>query len=412
MIFLNNQLKLTKKTKIVYFAEIFPSKSETWVHNEIKELVNLGCTVQVYATHPKPELIPDEHHPLYAMTQFLDKCKFNLNSIYRVLKNKAFIYQVSKGLLFDCNSWRHRAQVSRDILYIMRFLPELDAFNPDIVVSHFAGTRTNLALFYHFLSETPFIFKMHAADVFNRTALFTLKVNRASSCLTISNYNIRYIKNNYPDINYQSFEKHCCGINLDEFDFLVKTKHQATAHILAVGRLVPMKGFKYLIEASHLLFKKGVNFQVIIIGDGPEKTSLEQLISAYELHDVVKLAGYHPPSTILKTLFESDLFVLPCVWDTFAKTQDGIPVALMEAMAVGVPVVSTFTSGIPELINDEVNGFLATPNNAKSLSDKLEKCLSLDEKSRNQMLYNARETIIKKHNIKTLTQELMKKHFV
>ena len=409
---MNNQLMSTKKTKIVYFAEIFPSKSETWVHNEINELVNLGCTVQVFATHPKPELIPDEHHALYSMTQFLDKYKLNMISIFRVMMNKELICQVSKGLLFDCNSWRLRAQVLRDILYIMRFLPALDAFSPDIVVSHFAGTRTNLTLLYNFISETPFIFKMHAADVFNRTALFNLKVNRATNCLTISDYNISYIKHNYPDINYQRFEKHSCGINLDEFDFLPKTKHQTTSHILAVGRLVPMKGFKYLIEASHLLLNKGVDFQVIIIGDGPEKNSLEQLISNYGLHSIVKLAGYHPPSTIRKTLLESDLFVLPCVWDTFAKSQDGIPVALMEAMAVGVPVVSTLTSGIPELISDGVNGFIATPNNAKSLSDKLEQSLRLDEKSRNLMLRHARETIIKRHNIKILTQELMQKYFI
>ncbi len=401
------QIKDKQTLNVVFFAEIFPSKSETWVHNEINELKRLGCNVRVFATYPKPENLPEEHLELAETTTYLRHQRFTFENIIVLASHSKFLFKLLKGLLTDCVGLRHRAQVIRDLLYIIRFLPALSIFKPDIVISHFAGTRTNLALYYHFLSNTPFIFKMHAADVFNRPALFRLKSEKAMNCLTISEYNIKFIQNRDLDIDIQRFQKHTCGINVDEFSFLPERPKQEIPCITTVGRLVPMKGFNYLIQASHLLLEKGIKFRVVIIGDGPERNSLEKLVNELSLVGIVELAGYQPPSKIRQTLIESDIFVLPAVWDSVAGTQDGIPVALMEAMAMGVPVVSTKTSGIPELICDEVNGLLAEPANSDSLSAKLHQCLMLDQGTMNTMRRMARETIVNNHDIQKLTGHLL-----
>ena len=176
-------------------------------------------------------------------------------------------------------------------------------------------------------------------------------------------------------------------------------------NILAVGRLVKKKGFIVLLDALKILKKQGApSFICNIIGDGEEKTRLEAAISSHGLEEVVHLLGAKKQEEVLAHMSKVDVFVLPCVAEANGS-MDGIPVALMEAMAKGLPVISTTLSGIPELI-DNGAGMLVPPEDADALADALSKLagMSLNEKS--QMGKRARQIVLHRFNISKEAKKL------
>lgn len=394
--------------RIVYFAEIFPSKSETWVHHEIMALQGLGCTVQVFATHPKPRSVPAQLAHFVDITTYLPELQWEWRHSLRAMIDRHVLVPVLSGLSTDCRGFRRKAQVLRDLIYAARFAPSMLRFRPNLLVAHFAGTRTNLALFLSLYSRIPFVFKMHASDVFNRVALFRLKTTKAARIFTISDYNIKFISSRYPDIDTARFERHACGIPLSEYPFQPVRLKSGMPTILAVGRLVRMKGFDVLLRASSIMVKQGLTHRVVILGDGPERDRLEELVWKLGLGEVVELRGYASPSEVRRIVQSAAMFVLPAVWDRSAGTMDGVPVALMEAMAMGVQVISTTTSGIPELITDGVSGLLASPNDPEDLARKIMHGLNMSMAERQIMLQSARRKIEEEHDVHTLTWSLLR----
>ena len=391
--------------KIAYFAEIFPSTSETWVHHEISQLIELGCDVRVFATHARPTTIAPELVKFCEITTYLPEIKKSLIKVLRVFCSPTIIKNVLVGVITDCHSNRQKLQVLRDIALTGVFLKHLAAYRPQFILAHFGATRANLALICSMLSGTPFGIKFHAADVFSRVALLRLKVKRAAKLMTISKFNVEFMRRQYPDIDVSRFQIHKCGIPIEEYQFQPKCNSRNPIVIMSVGRLVPVKGFAVLLRASRWLLEKGFSHKVKIYGDGPERKRLEQLIKAMSLEETVDLMGYVSPVNLRAALLGSDLFVLASVFDPIEK-MEGTPVSLMEAMAVGVPVISTNIGGIPELIEHGVNGYLCGPYDAVSLSQAILTCHRMNENDRRQMLLAARMKIEIDHDVRKLTTVL------
>jgi glycosyltransferase involved in cell wall biosynthesis len=143
--------------------------------------------------------------------------------------------------------------------------------------------------------------------------------------------------------------------------------------LLGVGRLDPIKGFDVLIEALALLAGRGMQFRCRIIGEGSERAALAARIARHGLADRVELAGARGQVEVQAALHEATIFALPCVVGADGN-RDGIPVAMMEAMAAGLPVVSTRVSGIPELIG-EGEGLLVAERDPAALADALARLL-------------------------------------
>ena len=398
---------MNRPLRIAYFAEFFPSQSETWVHHEIEALLSLGCHVQVFATKPRPECIAPELQHFCGLTTYLRDIKpIFARKVKRIVSIRLISFFI-RGILGDARGFRRKLQMSRDLLFIARFYDEISRFAPDLTYAHFAGTRTNLAFYFYLLTSTPYIIKMHAGDVFERVALLKMKTNLALLVITISEYNVRFIREHYPDVDSAKIIIHRCGIPMEAFTFEPFKPGDGPPVIVSVGRLVKMKGFDLLIEASRRLLDNGIDHRVFILGDGPEKSRLEEQVHELVLDDQVQLLGYCAPELVKTMLKSAAAFVLPARWDKATKAQDGIPVALMEAMAKGVPVVSTYTSGIPELVVDGVTGYLAKPDDPQSLASALRRCLETKGDEQEQMLVAARTKIEQDYDIKILTAELL-----
>jgi glycosyltransferase involved in cell wall biosynthesis len=141
-----------------------------------------------------------------------------------------------------------------------------------------------------------------------------------------------------------------------------------------VGRLDEIKGFRYLVDACRTLAQRGHNFTCYIIGDGPLRHALTKRISELGLDQRVRLCGAIKQEEVRRYLYGATAFVLPSI-RTARGDMDGIPVALMEAMAAGTPVVSTTVSGIPELVENGVTGLLVPPADSPALADCIERLL-------------------------------------
>jgi len=140
--------------------------------------------------------------------------------------------------------------------------------------------------------------------------------------------------------------------------------------LLSVGRLTEKKGFPYLVSACRGLKDRGYDFSCHIVGEGPLRQQIETQIALLELEDTITLCGAIPHRDVIKEYEQATLFVLPCITARDGD-RDGIPNVLIEAMAMQLPVVSTRHSGIPELVEDRVSGWLVPPNNEDALTDTL-----------------------------------------
>jgi glycosyltransferase involved in cell wall biosynthesis len=176
--------------------------------------------------------------------------------------------------------------------------------------------------------------------------------------------------------------------------------------ILAVGQLKMRKGFLDLIEACKQLRDYEIDFQCEIIGSGPLFSTLNGKILEYSLEDKVKLCGALPNELVMEKYKKASLFVLPCKI-TDNGDVDGIPNVLLESMAMNVPVISSRISAIPELITDQKNGVLVTPDNPEELFEVIVSLINSPDK-RNNLGREGRKTIFADFNIESNIEKLAK----
>lgn len=172
----------------------------------------------------------------------------------------------------------------------------------------------------------------------------------------------------------EKIQVHRMGVDLDSFRYVSPAGSAGVQsrplRVVSVARLVEKKGVRYLCEAVAQLVKRGVPVELDVIGDGPLQAELETLVAEQAMERHIRIRGRRDKAYVQAALRDADIFALPSVTAADGD-QEGIPVSLMEAMASGVPCLSTVHSGIPELIEDGVSGWLVPERDAEALADKL-----------------------------------------
>src|SRR5262249_26597671 len=217
------------------------------------------------------------------------------------------------------------------------------------------GTRTTtLAHLTALLSSTDYSFTTHAYDIFRPNPSLAWQTNAARFIRTLSHFNKSYIEEVYRGIEPSRIQVVYLGVDTVKFSpCRANPNVNGRLRIVSVGDLVEKKGHIFLIRACALLARQGYQFTCSIIGEGEQRSRIEEEVAQLGMASHVNLLGSLAHEDVRKELNESHLFVLGCI-DVRAKGEDldGIPVALMEAMALGMPAVSTAISGVPELIED------------------------------------------------------------
>ncbi len=238
----------------------------------------------------------------------------------------------------------------------------------DHIHAHYATHPALSAWIIHQLTGIHYSFTVHAHDIFVERPMLTAKIRSAQFIIAISQFNRNFLAHEAGDWVLNKTHVIHCGID-PQLHTIRSTPGTAKTpfRILCIGSLQPYKGIEFLVEAcSRLSF----DFRCQIVGEGNQRRNLETLIQRLHLENKVQLLGAKTQQEVASLLAETDCYVQPSVVQTDGK-MEGIPVALMEAMACGLPVISTQISGIPELVKPGITGQLVPQRNAEALADTI-----------------------------------------
>jgi glycosyltransferase involved in cell wall biosynthesis len=277
--------------------------------------------------------------------------------------------------------------------------------------AHFGTEPTTVAMLASQLSGLPYSFAAHAYDIYDQSrvnpVLLKEKIHLAQFVVTCTEYNRRTLRELAGRAAARKIIRIYHGVPVTRFRSNQSVQRRRHL-ILAVGRLVEKKGFPYLLHALKILREKGRSFQCLIVGEGEERENLAGQINALGLRDLVGLPGARPQEQVLNLMKQATLFVLPCVVSD-SGNRDGLPNALVEALAVGLPAISTTLSGIPELIEHGVNGLLVPPGDSVSLALAIEQMLmdpDLRERLARNGIKKVRECFDLRKNVKMFRNHL------
>lgn len=364
--------------KLTFFTMRFPVASETFVLNQVTHFIDAGYEVEIISVFPG-DLVNRhaafDEYGLAAKTHYLlpeEKVSIVDKLNQRI---KLVLPKVTKpSLLRSLNVRRYGAQSSKLLL------PSIVAnakqtFTADVFLVHFgyAGALANKLRELGVLKgKQATVF--HGADISRRHILEEHKLDyvnlfrQSELMLPISNL----WKNKLIEMGCPPEKIHVTrmGIEPEKFNFQPRQAFQTPLRIVSVARLTEKKGLDVAVKASAIMKQRGGQFQYTIIGNGDQDEMMRDFIAREGMEDCVSMPGFKPQEEIRRALSEADIFLLP------SKTaadgdMEGIPVALMEAMAVGLPVVSTFHSGIPELIENNVSGWLVEEDDPEALAETL-----------------------------------------
>ena len=401
--------------KIAFIVGKFPSLSETFILNQITGLIDRGHEVDIYAMPPTDRervvVHPDvEKYDLLKRTYYRNLPSSKLwrltKAVSTIMKN---IYKHPLPILKSLNIFRFgRRATSLWMLY--QIFPFLDKEPYDIIQCHF-GHIGYLAILVKEIGaiKGKVVTTFHGADIATQ-----LTVQPAEYCGDLFQKGDLFlpISERWKDgiiklgCDKEKIIVHRMGIDTKRFaPTSCQNKYNGKIHLLTVARLVEKKGIEYGIRAVSKILKEHPNVEYKIVGEGELENCLKKLINDLKVNENVKLLGRKQQEEIIELMQHEDIMLAPSITSSEGD-QEGIPVSLMEALAMGLPVVSTQHSGIPELVQNGKFGFLVPERDADALADKLEYLIEHPE-LRREMGQLGRQYVQENYDIDKLNDRLV-----
>lgn len=383
---------------VVYYLWSFPKLSKSCILNEIYELERSGHNVAVCSLQEPNERIQHEEFDELNIPIYYPEGP-SYSDVLKLLSPKSLHPRILKNAVYRASPQQHAANLLRAKRCI-EFIEALD-WEPDHFHTHFAtlpkfGARY-AASYYH----VPFTITTHAFDLYEEpVGTYTGSLLRsADRIVTISEYNKKYIREQFASRTPIDVVR--AGIRPEKF---APSESTVPNRVLSIARFVEKKGLRYAIEAVGIAVKQLPDIEYHIIGSGRLRSKLKQKVVESEIENNVTFLDNVSDHRLVTEINQAHCFLLPCVIAA-SGDRDGIPVALMEAMAMKTPPVSTTVSGIPELIDHGENGLLTEPRNASATADALLELLQNDVDWRNYT-EQARKKVIDKFNVENEVEKL------
>ncbi|PYJ00300.1 MAG: hypothetical protein DMF00_08305 [Verrucomicrobia bacterium] len=357
--------------KFAYLFERFPSFGQTFCYREVAELSRQDITPPIFSIrNPKDEPPQDWDTRIVQCVHYLPEEKQLLDSV-RLASKKG---QVNAQTIGALDEWGRRTDFLRlyQAVYVGLRLKEMGIRH---VHAHFAGMAARTAYWISRFFPVTYSFTAHANDIFAprdfEVGLDKL-VHAARVIVTETDYAAQFLRERFPE-HAGRIHRIYNGLNFAEFG---RTDFSSTPPlIVAVGRLIAKKGFANLVRACGLLVERGKSFQCEIIGEGPLENELRAQIEQLDLQNRVALSDAKPQRDLRQRLAAANVFVLPSVVDPQGG-MDNLPTVIMEAMATGLPVISTDIGGIPEMVVQNETGLLVQPGDSVGLAGAIEKVIT------------------------------------
>lgn len=398
-------LTMPAAPKVAYLVSEYPKVSHSFIRREILALERRGWSVERLSVRkPSPALLdPADLQERQITSCVLEKGAFSLAAAMlataikrpsRLLRALALAAKVSRGS-------------DKPFLWHFIYLAEacwisakLTGANIHHLHAHFGTNPAEVAMLVGVLSNLSYSFTVHGPEEFDRARHIHLdeKIGRAHAVVAISSYSRSQLYRVASNGDWKKIQVVHCGIDR-QFREIPAVTPSSARRLACVGRLCEQKGQLLLIDAVALLARQQCFLDLILVGDGELREEIESKIRQHGLGEQVHITGWATADDVKREMLSARAVIMP----SFAE---GLPVVLMEAMALGRPVLSTYIAGIPELVEDKKTGWLFPAGSIEHMAEAIRGCLELSESELGAMGEAARARALERHDIDREAQKL------
>lgn len=384
--------------KIAYFINQYPKVSHSFIRREIHALEQRGINIERFAIKAdSDELVDSQDIKEFAKTRYL--LNASLWSIVTIII-KTLLTQPASFFSTMWYALRVGWHSDRGLLNHLFYFIEAcllkkwtNEAGVEHVHAHFGTNPATVVLLVRHLGGPPYSFTVHGPEEFDKPEFISLgeKIRHSAFVVAISSYGrsqlYRWVEHDY----WERVKVVHCGLDSGFHEFSISTANYSH-NIVCVGRLCEQKGQQLLVEAVAELVNNGEPLHLTLAGDGPMRSEIEEMIARHQLESNITITGWISSSRVREEILNARALVLP----SFAE---GLPVVIMEAMALQRPVLSTYVAGIPELIKPGENGWLIPAGDAEILKDAIFQVLHTGNSELDRLAMNAREKVLEQHDI-------------
>lgn len=391
--------------KIAYLVNQYPKVSHSFIRREILALEACGIEIVRFSIRAcSAELVDEADRQEATKTQvILDAGILGLMvALVRVAVTRPKYWLQALGMALRLSQGSQRSVVYQ-LVYLAEaciLLRWLSAASVEHVHVHFGTNSTAVAMLCHLLGGPTYSFTVHGPEEFDQAEAIALpqKIAQAAFVVAISAFGKSQLYRWCHHADWGKIHEVHCGVD-DTFLTPIALPNPEASQLVCVARLSPQKGHLLLLEAIAPLAAAGLPFKLILVGDGELRPQIEAFIAQHHLQQQVEITGWASGDTVRQHMLNSRLLVLP----SFAE---GLPVVLMESLALGRPVLSTYIAGIPELVEPEVCGWLVPAGSVELLTRTIGTALQTSATVMEQMGQNGRQRVIQQHYATTEARKL------
>jgi len=395
--------------RIAYLVNQYPKTSHTFIRRELQALERAGLEIMRISLRGwDSELVDQDDIVEREKTSYVLRAGFPrlLWTFLKTAFTRPLHFMQALSLAFRMG-WR----AERPLLVHMVYLIEACQIEYWLRIqkiqhlhAHFGTNSAEVAMLVHVLGGPPWSFTVHGPEEFDKPHFIGLpeKIRRSSFVVAISSFGrsqlFRLVEPKYwPKIHVVH-----CGLDSAFFEDSAPESKLSVPRFICAGRLCEQKGQLLLLEAAARLKATGAQFELVLAGDGEMRTEVDQFISKQHLGSIVRVTGWIDGGRIRQELLAATALVLP----SFAE---GLPVVIMEAMALRRPVISTYVAGIPELVRADEHGWLVPAGDVEALVQAMQACIDCPNETLERMGNAARGQVLLLHHADNEASQL-KRH--
>lgn len=391
--------------RVAYLVNQYPKVSHSFIRREIQALERLGVAVDRFAVRGWSEPLPDA-----ADRTERERTRYLLQHGLGSVAGAAMVMAATRPLRFARSfrlAWSMWRRSSRTLFHHLAYLAEAcrlvqwtDAAPVDHLHAHFGTNPAEVAMLARELGGPSYSFTVHGPEEFDSPGALGLgeKCKRAAFVIAVSSFGRSQLLRWLPAIDWHKVSVVHCGLE-ESFHRAAPVQAQAARRLVCVGRLCEQKGQLLLLQAAKQIVSAGQHFELVLVGDGEMRDQIEAEVARLGLGAIVRITGWVATDRVRDEILAARALVLP----SFAE---GLPVVIMEAMALRRPVISTFVAGIPELVCDGDNGWLVPAGDVDALARAMLACLAAPAETLARMGEAAHARVLARHDVDTEAAKL------
>ena len=386
------------RLRVAYLVNQYPKVCHTFIRREIQALQRQGIEVTRFALRGWREVLVDDNdlrersHTRYLLRDGIFGLLLSLTKA-ALTRPKNFISAFGLAWRLSRRSDRPWPLHLAYLAEACRLAPWLEDSGIQHLHAHFGTNSAEVAMMTHVLCGVPYSITVHGSEEFDKPEFIGLreKIAHAAFVVAVSSHGRSQLFRWAAPSDWHKILVVHCGLDHDFFDIPLHPS-PPQPRLVCVGRLCEQKGQLLLIEAAAALLREGIEFHLVLAGDGDMRGDIEAAIARHGLEKKISITGWISGAQVRAEILAATALVLP----SFAE---GLPVVLMEAMALRRPVLATYIAGIPELVIQGENGWLFAAGSVDELAAAMRECLDATPEQLIRMGDMARQRVLARHDI-------------